>query len=249
MLTKVSGSACFVAGTQVLLGDGTSKSIEEIEVGDEVLAADPETGETFAKRVLDTYVHEDVETYVVETSSGSVTSTAEHPFWVDGRGWTPVRELQPGDKLVDADGMRVKLLAVGATGETATVHNLNVDGLHNYHVQTGDHWVLVHNDCQTNFVVKPNGETVVVPDGAVGPTPVRSGAGVQYSGGSGGHGLDPRVASVRIMEPTEKYAHGYSSYLNASDSPQAVNPYTGRTMPKNDRGGTWLSTQNLTMNE
>ncbi|WP_375504875.1 colicin D domain-containing protein, partial [uncultured Jatrophihabitans sp.] len=149
VLTKVSGSACFVAGTQVLLGDGTSKAIEEIVVGDEVLAADPETGETFAKRVLDTYVHEDVETYVVETSTGSVTSTAEHPFWVDGRGWTPVRELQPGDKLVDAEDVRIELVSVTPTGGTATVYNLNVEHLHNYHVSTGQHWVLVHNECRT----------------------------------------------------------------------------------------------------
>ena len=94
-------------------------------------------------------MHEDVETYVVETSTGSVTSTAEHPFWVDGRGWTPVRELQPGDKLVDAEGVRVELLAVGATGETATVHNFNVEHLHSYHVQAGNHWIVVHNTCET----------------------------------------------------------------------------------------------------
>ncbi|WP_375431496.1 polymorphic toxin-type HINT domain-containing protein [uncultured Friedmanniella sp.] len=104
VLTKVSGSACFVAGTQVLLADGTSKPIEDITVGDEVLAADPDTGETVAKRVVDTYVHADVDTYEVQTSTGTVTSTAEHPFWVDGRGWTPVRDLQPGDKLVDNHG-------------------------------------------------------------------------------------------------------------------------------------------------
>jgi hypothetical protein len=147
VLTKVSGSACFVAGTQVLLADGTSKAIEDIAVGDQVLAADPETGETVAKPVVDTYVHHDVDTYRVKTSTGSVTSTAEHPFWVDGKGWTPVRELVSGDKLVDADGVRVELISVTPTGETETVHNVHVSDLHNYHVQAGDHWVLVHNKC------------------------------------------------------------------------------------------------------
>jgi hypothetical protein len=117
-------------------------------VGDLVLAADPETGETHAKPVVDTYVHEDVETWEVETSSGTATSTAEHPFWVDGRGWTPVRELQPGDKLVDAEGVRVELVTVTSTGETETVHNFHVADLHSYHVRTGDTWVRVHNQCK-----------------------------------------------------------------------------------------------------
>ena len=150
VLTKVSGSACFVAGTEVLLADGTSKAIEDVVIGDLVLAADPETGETYAKPVVDTYVHEDVETWEVETSSGTVTSTAEHPFWVDGRGWTPVRELQPGDKLLDAEGVRVELVSVRSTGGTAAVHNLNVEHLHNYHVRAGESCVLVHNMCDVD---------------------------------------------------------------------------------------------------
>nr|WP_254715004.1 hypothetical protein [Actinomadura sp. NAK00032] len=44
----------FVPGTPVLLADGTSKAIEDLHVGDEVLATDPETGEATAEPVLDT---------------------------------------------------------------------------------------------------------------------------------------------------------------------------------------------------
>ena len=146
--TEEAVTGCFVAGTQVLMGDGSSKAIEDVAVGDEVLAADPRTGETVARRVLDTYVHQDVDTFLVEMMGGAVTSTAEHPFWVEGQGWTPVHELMPGDKLVDADGVRVELLSVTPTGEAATVHNFNVADLHSYHVQVGDDWVLVHNDCR-----------------------------------------------------------------------------------------------------
>ncbi|WP_375504208.1 polymorphic toxin-type HINT domain-containing protein [uncultured Jatrophihabitans sp.] len=140
-----------MAGTQVLLADGTAKAIEDIKVGDEVVAADPETGATHPKPVVETYVHDDVETWLVETSTGTVRSTAEHPFWVDGRGWTPVRKLQPDGKLVDADGVRVELVAVTPTGETATVHNFHVAHLHDYHVRAGTQWVLVHNMCNTGL--------------------------------------------------------------------------------------------------
>lgn len=82
---------------------------------------------------------------------------------------------------------------------------------------------------------------VPVPDGAVGPSPVDSGKGFQFTGGSGGHGLDPRTADVRIMDPVTggkyEYPNGYVSYSN--DSGQAANPYTGRTIGKADPWWHW----------
>jgi hypothetical protein len=92
-----------------------------------------------------------------------------------------------------------------------------------------------------DFVVHPNGDVVPVPTGAVGPLPVQSGKGFQYVGGSGGHGLDPRVTDVRIMDPvtTGKYPYpdGYVSYSNSAG--QAVNPYTGQTVAKSDPFWHW----------
>ena len=86
-----------------------------------------------------------------------------------------------------------------------------------------------------DFIVHPNGETIIVPSGATGPNPAR-GDGIQFTGGSGGHGLDPRVTDVRIMDPVTKgkyqYPNGYVSYSNASG--QAVDPFTGKTVSKTD---------------
>lgn len=83
-----------------------------------------------------------------------------------------------------------------------------------------------------SFIVHPNGEAVPVPEGATGPTPVRTGKGFQFTGGSGGHGLDPRVTDIRVMDPvtTGKYPlpNGYVSYSNAAG--QTVDPFTGRTI-------------------
>jgi hypothetical protein len=92
----------------------------------------------------------------------------------------------------------------------------------------------------TNFIVHPNGEIVPVPEGAVGPSPVDTGKGFQFTGGSGGHGLDPRVTDVRIMDPvtTGKYTYpdGYVSYGNGG---QTVNPWTGRTISNADPWAHW----------
>jgi RHS repeat-associated protein len=88
------------------------------------------------------------------------------------------------------------------------------------------------------FVVTPNAEAIPVPSGAAGPTPVvnpqGNTTGFAYTGGTGGPGLDPRVSTVRIMDPTlEKgsspgYPGGYVTYQNAAR--QVVDPSTGRTI-------------------
>ena len=72
----------------------------------------------------------------------------------------------------------------------------------------------------------------------MGPLPAQNGRGFRYIGGSGGHGLDTRVAEVRIMDPVPSrgqspgYTGGYVTYSNAVG--QSVNPYTGRTVAQVD---------------
>lgn len=43
---KCAGRNSFTPGTLVLLAGGTRKPIEKVQVGDRVLATDPESGET-----------------------------------------------------------------------------------------------------------------------------------------------------------------------------------------------------------
>ncbi|MBO2458110.1 polymorphic toxin-type HINT domain-containing protein [Actinomadura violacea] len=107
------GCNSFVPGTPVLLADGTSKPIEDIKVGDKVLATDPETGKTTAEPVLATITgHGDknlvqitIDTgapqpswtskkqpkdsgSLIRTNTGQnrgvVVATDHHPFWVAG---------------------------------------------------------------------------------------------------------------------------------------------------------------------
>jgi len=145
---KLANAACFTAGTPVLLADGTSKPIEQITAGDKVTAFNPDTGETETRNVVRTFVHREVPTYDVMLVGGEkVTTTSAHPFWVEGRGWTAVADLRSGDRLRQPDGSTVAVQFVSGTGQTATVYNFEVDELHDYCVQVGSHWVLVHNTC------------------------------------------------------------------------------------------------------
>jgi hypothetical protein len=78
------------------------------------------------------------------------------------------------------------------------------------------------------FIAKSNGEVIRVPEGATGPTPVRTGNGFQFTGGSGGSPLSPAVSGVRVMDPVTSgkflYPNGYVSYFN--ELGQTVNPFT-----------------------
>lgn len=74
-----------------------------------------------------------------------------------------------------------------------------------------------------------------VPRGATG-VPVRSGNGLEYPIPRGTPELDPRVASIRVMDPVTsgkyQYPNGYVSYMNSGG--QVVSPLTGQALQPSD---------------
>lgn len=145
----------FEPGTLVLLADGTSKPIEDVEVGDEVLATDSATGETTPRTVVATITtkgQKDLVKLTVDTDgqagdrTGTVVATAAHPFWVTEKGrWLHAGNLRPGDELRTDDGTPVEVRAATVHTEYRRVHNLTVAGVHTYYVLATDTPVLVHN--------------------------------------------------------------------------------------------------------
>ncbi|MEV7685870.1 polymorphic toxin-type HINT domain-containing protein [Streptomyces bungoensis] len=151
---KLPDCNSFPAGTRVLMGDGTTTlPIEDITVGDSVLASDPEAGITGAREVEDTiYTPEDEDftgvTLAGDTSDGppALTATDHHPFWVENRGrWTDARDLNSGDTLRVPDGTAVRIDKVSHWKEPQGAYNLTVNDLHTYYVLAGTTPVLVHN--------------------------------------------------------------------------------------------------------
>lgn len=143
--TSVKPRSCnsFVTGTRVLMADGTSKPIEDLSEGDEVLATDPETGETSGKTITATIYTEDDKAYVdltVQTSDGvkSITATGHHPFWSESdRVWKDAEELKAGETLRADDGSSVVIAAVRAYEAFNETYNLTVADLHTYYVLAG----------------------------------------------------------------------------------------------------------------
>ncbi|KAA9381611.1 hypothetical protein F5972_01920 [Microbispora cellulosiformans] len=147
-------AACnsFVPGTAVLLADGSTKPIEDVQVGDRVKSTDPETGETGARPVT-ALIHGYGDKHLVRiavadgTKTGTVTATDGHPFWIPGRhAWVDAKNLKPGMWLRTSAGTLVQITAVKKwTAHHQHAHNLTIADLHTYYVAVGNTPVLVHN--------------------------------------------------------------------------------------------------------
>jgi hypothetical protein len=92
--------------------------------------------------------------------------------------------------------------------------------------------VLPRQHPPTN-VIGPGGVNLPgVPPGVISDIPADSGQGWIYPIAPNQPGIDSRVASIRVMEPTGRYPQGYLNYLNING--QEVNPFTGRTVAPSD---------------
>lgn len=146
----------FVAGTPVLLADGSTKPIEEVEPGDTVVTTDPVTGVTEDRQVTNTIRTDDDEQFVdVTVTDGdgeqTLTTTGHHPFWSQTQqGWVDAGDLEAGELLRTSAGTYVQIGAVREyRGENKT-YDLTVDEVHTYYVLAGATSLLVHN-CQVSY--------------------------------------------------------------------------------------------------
>ncbi|WP_157740146.1 polymorphic toxin-type HINT domain-containing protein [Micromonospora auratinigra] len=141
----------FAPGTKVRMADGDEEPIEKLEVGDEVLATDPETGATEARAVTRTHTNLDKDltdvTVVAGDGSESVLKTTQHhPFWSEDRhDWIDAVDLRVDEDLRALDGSRVSVKLVRSYTGAKVMHDLTVAEIHTYYVTAGETPVLVHN--------------------------------------------------------------------------------------------------------
>ncbi|WP_366510797.1 polymorphic toxin-type HINT domain-containing protein [Streptomyces sp. MP131-18] len=150
--SRCAGSNSFLPETHVLMADGTTKAVEDLEIGEEILATDPATGETGPRTVtaeLTNSGDKDLVTLTITDTQGnthSLTSTAEHPYWTPGHGqWLNAADLHPGTHLHTDTGTQARVTTTDHWTTSTTVHNLTIEGLHTYYVLGGTTPVLVHN--------------------------------------------------------------------------------------------------------
>ncbi|WIN00109.1 polymorphic toxin-type HINT domain-containing protein [Actinoplanes oblitus] len=209
-------SNSFVAGTPVLMADGTTKPIEQIKPGDQVMAGSVDTNQPTPERVSATIVGAgdknliDIDVEATDGTQATVTATDGHPFWVDNDGsprtpggdWINAAELRQGQWLKTSTGTLVRVAGTHAYTQHTQVYNLTVDDLHTYYVLAGKTAALVHNcgfsdrareiwDAEPDQFIKDRVSTVAVirAQTPLGPVDLIAGSG---------DGLTPAQMSVPL---------------------------------------------------
>ncbi|HVW00030.1 MAG TPA: polymorphic toxin-type HINT domain-containing protein [Planctomycetaceae bacterium] len=106
--------------------------IDQIRVGDRVLAQNAETGELAYKPVLHKSLGPKRQLIRVTAGDETLVCTYGHRFWVAGEAWIMARELTPKKLLHTATrSIPVESVSEGPEDET---HNLVVADFHSYFV-------------------------------------------------------------------------------------------------------------------
>ena len=154
--------ACFRAGTPIETENGP-QAIDTIRPGDQVWCRDDDdpSAPLQLKPVEQVFERWPRVVEVHFPGGVSIGTTAEHPFWVVGKGWVWAGDLVPGDQLLGEDGQEVAVESIRQTEHYEKVYNLRVADNHTYFVGS-DGWgfiVWVHN---ANCIQTPNGYILLI---------------------------------------------------------------------------------------
>lgn len=142
---KKCTNQCFIAGTLVHCEDGLKK-IEDVQVGDKVLAYNEETGEQAYKTVLHLFRNESKDWVGVTVNDKEIVSTPGHKYYLPlTKQWVSAKDLKVGDTVLLSNGQLAKIQATRSIhyDTPQTTYNFEVEDFHTYYVETG---VLVHNE-------------------------------------------------------------------------------------------------------
>lgn len=150
---------CFPAGTQITLADGSTKNVEDVIVGDDLITLNETTKLNETKKVLELKQGTTTELVKYTLSNGTtVTATPEHPFYVnlmeiaslapqktaEVYGFDKrVKKIEKSDCVYQLPGMHaaaiqtIELQKVEATD----VFTFTVEDNHNFYANN----ILVHN--------------------------------------------------------------------------------------------------------
>lgn len=103
---------CFSKSTQIMLPDGSTKSIDKIKGGDKILSFNLKTmnvEEDIVQKV-DSVIHNDIVTIMFNDMTVNV-NTMDHPYFVKGKGWCSLKPKESMDKYK----IKTSLIQIGDT--------------------------------------------------------------------------------------------------------------------------------------
>ncbi|MBI4994646.1 hypothetical protein HZC21_03310 [Candidatus Peregrinibacteria bacterium] len=129
---------CFLAGTKILMSDGTFKSIEDIEAGDMILTRENEFSLRLTPdKVVRVSKHEVAEYLII---NGFLRVTPIHRMFINGE-WKTAGEAKTGDWFTDYKGNRVQISSMERHMSKVKVYNFATERLHTYFADG----IYVHN--------------------------------------------------------------------------------------------------------
>ena len=136
--------ACFIGETIIHTPQGL-KQIKDIKIGDEVYSYDEEKQEVTIRKVTHLFEEEAEEILEIETEKGIISTTRNHPFFVNGQ-FKDAEQIEVGECLFTHDERLVKVLSLNYVPKTEKVYNFEVEENHCYFV--GEDGCLVLNACK-----------------------------------------------------------------------------------------------------
>lgn len=149
----IAACGCFVEGTEIATPQGL-RPIEELKIGDLVLAYNEGTGTSEQKVVTGLLRPAPRPTLVISLigrlGPETLRVTQDHPLLVEGKGWVLASRISEGDNIVTNDGSVATVQRMRASGQIEQTYNIEVEGLHTYSV--GKYGIVVHNGwCKGTF--------------------------------------------------------------------------------------------------
>ena len=114
-------------------------------------------------------MHEHAGTLTLTFSDGDqITTTPEHPFFVDGKGFVSAGQLAIGTSIVTRAGPVTQVTGITSSPATVPVYNFTVADDHTYFVGTQDGGEWVHNTClELKYKPEWNADQVAAADAKI----------------------------------------------------------------------------------
>jgi hypothetical protein len=209
------------------MADGSTKPIEAIAEGDEVLADDPDDdADPAPKRVTclprnwtERFIHVVIDTNADGVADSEISPTGEHPFWTVGRGWIAAKDLVKGDVLRTPGNEIPTVISAESIPTVEGTFNITVADSHTYFALAGETAILVHNaDPVFDFDVRPYSQFRGFPgDNLVGHEMLQN-AWLKANGYQGFKGANPSLAlstdfHTGVVNPLQRDAGLYNPSL------------------------------------
>ncbi len=127
-------------------------AIEEVEVDDYALTRDEKTGQEIYKPVTELFRNKvDYIRKLGFSDNTELEVTWNHPIYVRGKGWTEVKDISVGDRVILSSNRDVVITYNNTVSSPDTiVYNFEVEDTHSYFAGANEVWV--HNyDPRTLF--------------------------------------------------------------------------------------------------